>query len=83
MNYKCEACGKEILEEILKNSSVTSIIRDIDEDGYVEYGAITTEYGEIDRYQCAECGFVLKDEYDNNIDTVDGLIEFLKKFKND
>lgn len=63
LKFFCPTCKEQQqLEEILINVTQTSIISVIDDGGVVDYksNSIVTEDGEIDHYQCAECGFVLE-----------------------
>lgn len=62
--FFCPKCQEETqLEEIMTNVTQTSIISVIDDSGAVDYVPTpSTEDGEIDRYQCFECGHVLEIE---------------------
>ena len=77
LKFKCPKCSSNRLEEVMGNCTVSSAIKEICSDGDIEYGDQSTEYGEVDRYQCLECGFVLKDENGNKIDGVEKLVEWL------
>lgn len=63
LKFICPKCKEQQqLEEILINVVQTTVISVIDDSGAVDYksDSIVTEDGEIDHYQCAQCGFVLK-----------------------
>lgn len=80
--FKCPKCGKNVLEEVMTNvtqsSSITTLI---DEKGnlYLDYDAVSNDGGEIDRYQCADCGYVLTDKYGNTVKDTDSLMKWLKE----
>ena len=72
VQFRCPKCGYTCLEEIMVNVTVISSVYDIDiEDGVADcdYDDVGHEDGEVDRYQCDCCGFVLK----VNGDTVNDL----------
>jgi len=60
LQFTCPRCRSRKLEEIMVNVTVSSEIATIEvEDGEVieiNYEDQTNEDGEVDRYQCAECG---------------------------
>ena len=72
--WKCEKCGHHQFEEVMDNVSVTT--RCWIEFGEVVYGTQTNS-GDPDelRYQCTECGKVIKD-----VNNEDELLEYMKKF---
>ena len=76
--FKCSECGSGVLEEILFNVVQTSTIQVI-EDGAVDYveNSIITEEGEVSRYQCSECGEVVKDKNGCTIDDPEELFDHL------
>jgi len=72
IKFECPKCGSKTVEEVMigitqySNIDVIDVIdvNDVDDEDdnvYIDYGGISYEGedGEIDRYQCAECGFVL------------------------
>ena len=66
------------LEEILEEVVQSTTILDIDEEGCIDYGDHSLDAGEVDRYQCVGCGFVLKINDDIVCDE-DGLVAWLKE----
>jgi hypothetical protein len=60
LQFTCPKCGAHKFEEIMVNVTVSSEIATVEvEDGEVievNYEDQTNEGGEVDRYQCAECG---------------------------
>ena len=60
--FRCAKCGCKRLEEVMVNVSQSTAIEGLDEDGLLVYGNGSTEGGEIDRFQCLECGEVVRDE---------------------
>lgn len=75
MNFCCPDCHDTRLEEIMTDVLVASEITI--EDGEVCYGEQTNEDGIIDRFQCATCGHVLK-ENGVAITTHEDLIRLLE-----
>jgi len=51
------------------------------EYGLHDDGNPTTEYGQIDRYQCINCGWVIRDENENAITNPEDLFEWLIEHK--
>ena len=79
LKFKCSKCGNDKIEEILVNVVQNSVIDVIDESGAIDYDPnIVTEEGEIDRYQCSGCGYVLKNDY-GKISTPEDLVEWVKQ----
>lgn len=60
--FTCPSCGSHRLEEVLtdvvESSEVTDLAGDQD-DIYLEYGNTSTDGGQVDRYQCLDCGHVV------------------------
>jgi DNA-directed RNA polymerase subunit RPC12/RpoP len=71
MQFTCPDCHSHILEEISTNVTVASQIINISED-CLDYGEQTNEDGELERYQCANCGYILP------VFTHQELIEWIK-----
>ncbi len=82
LKFKCpnkrNKCTSNSVEEVMVNVVQSSTIDYIDEEGYVDYENTSTDGGEVDRYQCCQCGYVLKDELGGTIDTPEELVEWLK-----
>ena len=67
-SFTCPECGEHThIEEVLPGSVLTSVVTNIalDDDHrfIMEYGATSTEGGDIEsiRYQCLMCGYHLSD----------------------
>jgi len=62
--FNCPKCGKHRLEEIMENVTVTTVITSIsvEPDGNAElvYGEQDSNEGDVQCYQCADCGFNLE-----------------------
>ena len=82
LKFKCPKCNHNQLEEVMIDVVQSSTIDNIDEEGYVDYEHTSSEGGEVDRYQCAKCGYVLKNEIGGKIDTPEELVEWLKRVNN-
>lgn len=74
----CLKCGSmKKVEEVYKNARIYTPISEIDVSGDLEYDRenATIEEGEVECYQCAECGTPFKDANGHIVDTCDGLAE--------
>lgn len=72
-SFKCKDCDGHRLEEVMVDVCVTSNVNDIHiEDGEINltYGAQSNEGGEIECYQCLDCGELIATTQEN-------LIEYL------
>ena len=79
LKFKCPNCNREDLEVVEKGVVMTSLIVEIDEDGYFEYDLIDTGGGSVERFQCLECGYVLRDKDDLAITTEEEVSEWLRE----
>ena len=61
VTFTCPSCQENRLECIEAEVTATSIIEDIKRNGDFEYAKPIITDGEVDRYQCASCGYVLKE----------------------
>lgn len=63
IKFTCPKCGGHTIEEIMANVTVSSTVNSVsmDDGKYLEfdYSDQTNEGGEIDRYQCAQCGYCI------------------------
>lgn len=64
IHFVCPKCGKADIEEVMSNVTVASEVgnmADIADNGQVAlvYFEQTNEGGEVDRYQCETCGFLI------------------------
>ena len=75
----CTKCNTEntSVEEIMTDVTVSSEVTEVN-DGYPEYGDQITHYigGEVDRYQCVNCGETLAE-------TIDELNEKMERKEHD
>lgn len=57
--FTCPKCGDKGLEEVMTDVTMTTKILEV--DGEIFYGEINGagDSGEVDRYQCAGCGYVI------------------------
>ena len=71
--FTCPKCQSHQLE-CCERGPYTSIVTDIAVDGVFGYGPITA-HGEVDRFQCFGCGYVLGTDYTstNNVDVIDWI----------
>ncbi len=56
VQFTCEKCGEHKLEEVMTDVVVTSNINSIGESGNIDYGEQCNEDGEVECYQCSNCG---------------------------
>ena len=82
LKFKCPSCGSEKLEVIQTDVVITSEILDIDEEGCFEFDLTDSDGGNVDRFQCQKCGYVLKDESGEPITTNEDVVEWVKKQDN-
>jgi len=81
-NFICPDCNNNVLAEILTDVVMTSIIVDIhikDDQVEPDYQEGETDGGIVERYQCDHCGFVLKTESDQTVDSLDDLKNWLEE----
>jgi predicted RNA-binding Zn-ribbon protein involved in translation (DUF1610 family) len=82
LKFKCPKCGKKVLEEVMVEVTQSSSISAIEDDNgvvFLDYENTSTDGGEVDRYQCMECGYILKNKkYHCDISTPEELAEWLK-----
>ena len=78
IKFKCPKCGCKVIEEVQTNVTVASVVgNDVCFDGRnleLCYGAQTNTDGEVDRYQCDNCGHVIAQD---NLE----LLAYLRKRK--
>jgi len=79
LKFKCPSCKKEDLEVVETDVVMTSLIVEIDEESCFEYDLIDTGGGNVERFQCLECGYILKDENEQVVTTEEDVVEWLKK----
>lgn len=79
MNFICPNCKGTRLEEVMIKVIQTTEITDIGECGDISYNwpQQSCEDGEVESYQCADCGDQVKDEYGNTITMCDELAKRL------
>ena len=82
LKFKCPECGEKVLEEVMINVIQSTSIKTMEEtengDCCIDYGFASYDEGEVDNYQCRECGYVLKTECGNAVDSERLLVEWLK-----
>ena len=81
ISFTCPACGGHKLEEVLENATVSSLVLDLCIQGDIancDYGKPTIEDGEVVRYQCFDCGYILSVE-EEDVDSLQELASWLLK----
>jgi len=77
LKFTCPDCGCNRLE-CCEEGYYSSEVLDIDEEGIFDYGNIDAS-GDVDRFQCLECGYVLKDCADEPITDDEDVAYWVKK----
>ena len=80
--FKCPKCGCPIFEEILNGVTQSTTFQRVTCEEQItepEYQNTSTEGGEISRYQCQACGFVLQNEQGHIINDTQALRQWLEK----
>ena len=60
LKFTCTECGGHRLNEVMTNIIVSSEITHLSDSLDFEYDNSYNEEGEIDRYECILCGYILK-----------------------
>lgn len=76
LKFVCPSCQSDRLE-CCEDGAYASEVVHIGEDGDFDYGMINAD-GMVDRFQCLDCGFVLKDSEGENITDVMEIVEWIK-----
>ncbi len=77
LEFVCSGCGSNRLECVMFGSHTSEVIN-IEEDGDFDYGEVDGS-GEVERWQCLDCGMGLEDiEGESIIDDMD-VVEWIKK----
>ena len=79
LNFKCPDCGDNKLESVEVDVTASSIIADIDEDGDFDYDVPYCDGGYIERFQCTNCGYFLKNEDGEKLTNNLEVIEWINK----
>ena len=61
IRFDCPKCHSHRLEEVMTGVVVASRIRHVGSDGDMSYGEQSNEGGEVDHYQCMDCGYIIPD----------------------
>ena len=80
LQFTCPLCGNHVLEEVMTGVTVTSKVNAITDGGECVYRTQANEGGEIERYQCSDCGKVLHDDQGKDVDTIIRTEEALRTF---
>ena len=78
LTFTCPKCKNHIIEEVTENVTLFSQILTIDEDGDFEYNLEDQSDGELSRYQCWYCGYIIVDENKQKITDCLELVKWLK-----
>ena len=74
--FTCPDCGGHKIEEVLDCVVASSLVLWVGEDGDADYGQSTNERGEVDAYQCFECGWLL-----DGVRNTEELYDFLQNIR--
>jgi transposase-like protein len=78
LKFTCPHCKSNRLEIIEVNAIVSSNITLID-DGDFEYENLTVDDSTVDRFQCVNCGYTLKDENGEKITDNLEVVKWIKE----
>lgn len=56
-HFQCPKCGCGVLEEVMENVTVSTVILQTFPDGDATYGDCSHDGGDVVRYQCMMCGW--------------------------
>lgn len=76
VKFVCPACGDTRIEAVMDGCHTTQV-EGMFKSGGVEYGD-THSSGDLDRFQCVECGYAIKDVAGNPIGDDEELVEWCK-----
>ena len=82
LKFTCPECGKNRLEEVTVDVVQYSEITAIDEEtSAVDYGGHNTDGGNVNCYQCLDCGYEIEfeDEEREEVNSSVLLVEWIKK----
>jgi len=79
MKFVCPKCNGTKLEEVMKYVTVSSKINDVGEGGDINYGEQSNEDGEVDFYQCLDCGEELVWDDGTTVESNEELYDWLKE----
>lgn len=72
--FTCKDCGGHRLEEIMTDVTLASEITDVGPGGDLEYASQGAgDSGDVDRYQCLDCGHVVTDSLGQKVTDSGGL----------
>ena len=84
LEFTCPKCGKNRIEEVMADVVQYAEITDIDEETFtVDYENTKTDGGNVEFYQCMDCGWQIEfeDEEKEEINNTELLVEYLKEQK--
>ena len=79
--FKCPKCGCPSFEEIVSNVTQSTTFQRVNCDAEItepDYQNTSTEGGEINRYQCQSCGFVLQNGNGDTLNDPRALRQWLE-----
>ena len=77
LQFTCPSCDSHRLE-CVEDGPYASEVVNIQKDGDFDYGEINAS-GDVDRFQCLNCGFILSDVADEPINDNEEIAEWCKK----
>ena len=79
MKFQCPKCKHKGLEVCETNAFVSTPIIDLGEDGDFVYDEPVIQDSVVDRFQCFNCGYILKNEQGENIIDNFEVVNWLRK----
>jgi len=77
VKFVCPVCGDNRIEAVMDGSHTTAVAA-MFKSGSVEYGN-TESNGDMDRFQCVKCGYVINNETEHVLDD-DELVEWCLEY---
>ncbi len=79
LKFKCPKCQCEDLEIVETDVIMSSKVVEIDEDLCFEYDLLECDGGYVDRFQCFNCGLVLKNEQQETITQEEDVVKWIRE----
>ena len=81
MKFKCSECGGEKIEEVMIDVNKSTEVLGLEDGAGLIYGSETVEGGDVDRYQCADCGEPVTGKDGRPVYTYSDMVSFLEEGK--
>jgi predicted RNA-binding Zn-ribbon protein involved in translation (DUF1610 family) len=79
IKFTCPDCGCKAIREVIINVTMFAQLKAIKGKGELEYRHLNLQEGKTVRFECAECGYVIKDENGRAITTQADFIKWVRR----